>query len=581
MGKGLLLFATMTAGFVAACGGGGPTPGGSCQSNRDCVTGETCISGTCQIVGATGCRNDEQCPLGEYCDTEDKTCKTFTSSTTDGGVIMPPVDAGTSTTGMDGGTGQPDSGTGICMVDADCGNPPINVCVADQCVLGCGQAGGLTCTGGTVCDMATGHCVSSNPSCQMDSDCNPPTEICVGNQCVFGCALNGSLCQAGEVCDTNTGRCVVIQTSCQMDSECNPPMTVCESTQCVPGCDQPGGIQCSGQTPFCDAATGRCNNNNPNACNLDADCTGTDEICVNMACVLRCDAAGSAGCTAPEVCDNTSGRCVTGGLPLGDSCSQDAQCTTGLCLALTINMASVSVCSTPCGATSNCPLDFTCGDVSGMSFCLGENLNSPPATWDTASGGACSTTVNTCQSGWCNTGQNQCIEKCSRNSDCAAFGGNCWTYEQTGTGGTTFDNLCYDPGSGSATGASCTQNSNCRSGVCSRYASTCAAHCCSDADCPTTQSCEAYDIDASNIVKICANKNATSGSSALGASCTMWNECDSEVCAPTNPAVMNSPQKCSTLCCRDADCNILPLGGRCRATTGPVTGTILGVCIPN
>ncbi|CAN0587434.1 unnamed protein product, partial [Laminaria digitata] len=69
MGKGLLLFATLTAGFVAACGGGGPTPGGSCQSNRDCVTGETCISGTCQIVGAPGGRNDAPCPLGEYCDT--------------------------------------------------------------------------------------------------------------------------------------------------------------------------------------------------------------------------------------------------------------------------------------------------------------------------------------------------------------------------------------------------------------------------------------------------------------------------------------------------------------------------------
>ena len=32
-------------------------------------------------------------------------------------------------------------------------------------------------------------------------------------------------------------------------------------------------------------------------------------------------------------------------------------------------------------------------------------------------------------------------------------GNNCWTYEQSGTGGTSFDNLCYDPGSGSATGA--------------------------------------------------------------------------------------------------------------------------------
>jgi len=567
---------------LAACSGG-PTSGGSCQSNRDCIPGETCISGSCQIVAASGCKNDEQCPLGQYCDTTDSTCKMFSSGDPDGGAV---ADAGSSTVATDGGVPdagpRPDSGTGLCTVDTDCGSPPVDICQAGQCVLGCGQSGGLQCTGGTVCDMATGHCVSENPTCAMDSDCNPPTEICVNNACVFGCGLDSTLCQQGEVCDTNTGRCVVVQTNCTDDSQCSPPMTVCESSQCVPGCDQAGGLQCSGATPFCDAATGRCTSNNPNACQLDADCTGANEICVNMACVLRCDAPGGAGCTAPQVCDTNTGRCVAGGLPLGDmTCTQDAQCQSGLCLGLTINMATVNSCSRPCGATSQCPVDFTCGDVSGMGFCLSENLNSPPATFDTPSGGACNSTTNTCQSGWCNTGQNQCIETCSRNSDCASFGGNCWTYEQSGTGGTSFDNLCYDPGSGSATGAACTQNSNCRSGICSRYSGTCAAHCCSDADCPASQSCDTYDLDSATVVKICGPRSAGSGNLALGAACTTWSDCESEVCVPVDPADMNSPRKCSTLCCTESDCNQLPSGGRCRASTGPVTGTIIGVCIPN
>lgn len=579
--RAALVVAAALAAILTACSGG-PTPGGSCQSNQDCVAGETCIAGTCLAATNPGCTNDEQCPLGQYCDTEDSTCKMFSSTDPDAGVSPDPDagDAGSSTVAMDGGT-RPDSGTGLCTVDTDCGTPPRDICQAGQCVLGCAEAGGLMCTGGTVCDPATGHCVSENPSCQMDSECNPPTEICIGNQCVFGCGLDSTLCQAGEVCDTNTGRCVMVQTNCTDDSQCSPPMTVCESSQCVPGCEQPGGVQCSGQTPFCDSATGRCTNNNPNGCTLDADCTNPDEICVNMVCTLRCDAAGSPGCTAPEVCNTTSGRCVPGGLPLGDPCTQDAQCTTGYCLGLTINMMTMNVCSRPCGATSQCPLDFTCGDLGGMRFCLGENISNPPATFDTPAGGACNMTTNTCQSGWCNTGQSQCIETCSRNVDCTSFGGNCWTYEQTGTNGTTYDNLCYDPGSGSGPGVACTQNSNCRSGICNRYSGTCATHCCSDGDCGTTQNCQPYDLDASTIANICVIKSTTAGSLGLGATCTDAAQCDSEVCVPTNPAMMGSPSKCSTLCCQDSDCNQLPAGGRCRAAQGPVTGTIVGVCIPN
>jgi hypothetical protein len=581
MGTGLRRGA-LTAAFLvigalalAGCSGSGA---GACQSNRDCVTGETCISGTCQVLQRQGCQNDEQCALGEYCDLNTHACLPITSVEPDAGVT--PSDAGTSTTARDGGVGR-DSGTGLCSVDSDCGTPPVDICVALLCVTGCEQPDGLPCTGGLVCDSATGHCIDPNVNCQQDVDCNPPTQICVNNACVFGCGLDTTLCQGGQICDTTTGRCVTVQTSCTQDSECSPPMTVCESSQCVPGCGQPGGIQCSGATPFCEATTGRCTANNPNACQLDTDCTNPNEICVNNACTLRCDAPGSAGCVAPQVCNTTSGRCVQGNLPLGGTCAADLECASGFCLGLTINMTSVSVCTTPCGATSQCPLDFTCGEVSGMSFCLSETITTPPATWDTRSGGACSTTTNTCQSGWCNTGQNQCIETCSRNADCASFGGNCWVYEQSGTGGASFDSLCFDPGSGSATGAACSQNAGCRSGICSRYSSTCAQHCCSDADCPASQNCDFYDLDASHIAKICINKDPTSGSAALGASCTSWNQCDSEVCIPTDPAVMNSPQKCSTLCCRESDCNIIPGGGKCRPAEGPITGTIVGVCIPN
>ena len=132
---GLLLL-----GLGLGCGSSGPTPGGPCQSQGDCVDGEVCISGVCQVVGSVECRNDEACPLGERCDLESSTCVTIVVP--DAGPL--PQDGGPNDTGAsmtDGGAdagvdaGPVDTGgNGSCTIDTECGTPPVDVCVANTCV---------------------------------------------------------------------------------------------------------------------------------------------------------------------------------------------------------------------------------------------------------------------------------------------------------------------------------------------------------------------------------------------------------------------------------------------------------------
>jgi len=320
----------------------------------------------------------------------------------------------------------------------------------------------------------------------------------------------------------------------------------------------------------------------PGPCMLDSDCGNPDRICVAQACVLRCDRPGAAACPGANVCNTADGRCIPGNLALGADCSLDSQCTTRLCLGLTIGATAHNVCSTGCSRGNNCPLNFSCSYLSGMNFCLGETLFTPPATYDTAAGGSCSSGSITCQTGWCNTQAMSCIETCSREADCSAFGGNCFTYTQAGTP-TAYDHLCI-AGGNTARGSLCVTDSACASGVCDRYEGRCAAHCCRDADCNANESCGIYDLDTTtgDIVKICAPRTAGAGVQPIGATCTSFADCESEVCGPVSLA-MGAASQCSTLCCTDTDCSVLGPTGRCVPLGGPTVGsvqTIVGICVP-
>ncbi|MEL7367978.1 MAG: hypothetical protein AAFN74_03630 [Myxococcota bacterium] len=457
----------------------------------------------------------------------------------------------------------------FCSIDSECGRPPVDVCVDARCIKGCAEPDGLTCSGDTICDVTSGRCVEDD-TCRIDFDCGPPQRICENDRCVPGCGAQPQRCTVGaEVCDTNTGRCVDLPGRCMRDAQCEPPMTVCQGQQCVPGCGQPGGIQCIGAGATCIAETGRCSG--AMGCSFDSDCMNADLVCVEDRCIARCDRGGI--CAADEVCNPADGRCMRSGEPLGASCTIDGQCEDSVCIEVTSNMTPVRVCARPCGATSECPLDFSCREANEMQFCLSEDLNTPPAAYDTRSGGFCDEETRSCQSRFCSVDARRCLELCSRDADCSAFGGSCWLFRNADD--TTFSGLCLSA-SGQPSGTTCTNDAMCLSNFC--HQGRCAALCCRDQDCDTTENCVATERPNANLVKICTARAPTASTGALGAACTTNAQCETELCLPSDVNVPTGPRQCSSPCCNHGDCAFLGADGRCRPTTGPVNNTRVGAC---
>lgn len=572
-----------------------------CHSNRDCAPSEICVGGSCaSAIRASGCDEPSDCEAGFWCDIVDRQCKPLQSQPDAGSPLtdasgddatVDPGDDGGVQPPADGSTSAADSGPTVCNTDPECGAQPRNICLNNTCSLGCTEQGGLLCTGGTTCDPMTGRCVTPTEVCMVDGDCmpGPPVQVCDNDVCVAGCLTNPNRCTTGtEICNQATGRCEAAPIRCGMDTDCmpGPPMQVCEGTQCVPGCAEQGGIQCSGATPFCNTTTGRCDA--PPPCNLDADCGDPDQICVNMACVVRCDRPGGTMCTSPEVCNPESGRCVAGNQALGALCSFDAQCTTEFCIGLNFQpMMTTFFCSASCGSSRDCPIDLQCIDINGAGVCVPENLPTPPAQWDTPAGGMCTAMTATCQSGWCNTRDSVCLDTCSRDADCASTGGNCWTYQRTNmtSGGEEYDHLCVQS-TGAASGQPCAVNSDCGGGICNRYTSTCGRRCCADTGCGAGEACVLYDLDTATgaAVKLCAPLPAMAGAGAHGDPCSTPADCATGACVPTVPTSSTSPRKCSSSCCIEGDCSVLPMGGKCRpfpAQPINMVNTYMGYCVPN
>lgn len=526
-----------------------------CTSNRDCPVNSNCVTGRCapkKLRPSTGCRKDDECGSGKWCDIATGQCKAIFSMSGEPDAESPMSrDAGENTDPPD---------TGVHPADAaDASSIPLDAM--------------------TPLDATTPP-PDSGMMCTQDPQCAPPGRICEGGRCVNGCTIDATRCGAGTVCNTTTGRCDMVSPGCRMDSECGSPARVCEATQCVPGCGQPGGIQCSGATPRCNTATGRCVA--PPPCTQDTECSAPTPICVSMRCVARCDGPSGVPCSGGTVCNPANGRCLPGQLNMGDACTIDTQCASRFCLGLTVAMMPRRICSDPCGRTSDCSLRFNCASVGGMGFCLHESVFSPPRSFSVPPGGACSMASNSCQSGWCNTADSRCMSTCSRPADCSpADGSNCFTYAHAVTGGTAYDNLCYQPATGGGIGASCRADGDCRSGVCSGATMTCARHCCSASDCGANETCAVYGISPTTGVKICVPRSPTAGGLGFGATCTMPSDCRSEVCAPIRPADMMSPRQCSSTCCRNTDCtSVLGAGAVCRPFNGPIANTLVGVCIP-
>ncbi len=173
--------------------------------------------------------------------------------------------------------------------------------------------------------------------CSAASDCSPPSTVCGPDaQCIPGCGVTVVGCASGTSCDSTTGECIGPSPEpCSTDANCNPPDTICRPStkSCVAGCTILDGCSLP-QT--CSPTTGRCCTLGTAGClslptldasvpcNSDSECPGAPAtICSAGACVPGCGVPGSASCTGTAMCNSATGHCET------PDCTRDVECDNG------------------------------------------------------------------------------------------------------------------------------------------------------------------------------------------------------------------------------------------------------------
>lgn len=416
--------------------------------------------------------------------------------------------------------GPPDLGERIACIDDRACNPPDEVCVSGFCRPGCG-AEGEACTAPATCDATTGHCLVDGV-CSSNADCAPPLSVCVAGRCEAGCTVSTAPCRMDRVCNAASGLCEIAPT-CADDQGC------------------PNGYWCDG-----------------------------------LGCRQRCTEPGAPPCRGDSTCNTETGRC-DGASDLGESCAADRNCISGDCLGVVIGGNTSQVCSRTCAATSDCRLGTSCLPVSSAGQCLPASLLNGMSTLATRSGGACETTDNQCQSTICEA--SACAERCYRARDCVTFDGTTCVAvpQEIGLGRRLILARCIEPFVGGAEGDACVSNQDCANGVCDPGSSTCAHLCCGDADCTDQENCVPIAIEQS-VLRVCQT-SSTAGSRPFGGSCTSNAECASGVCGPADAANPNGARICTTYCCNDPDCDLLPGNGRCVTSPGPIGDNFSGRCV--
>lgn len=185
-----------------------------CSSDAACRAGQVCDQGSGQCLPAEGAVNGQPCggpddcrsgqcmrgfPEGGYCT---QACGTGVGDRCHDGSSCVAVAATSSLCLVTCEAGEGGCRQGYACLEQDGRNVCMPRCDA-----------GRSCTGGAVCDAATGACVipgedapppAEPAGCSLDNQCRDD-HVCVGAKCVAGCVLDG--CGQDEVCDEPTNRC--------------------------------------------------------------------------------------------------------------------------------------------------------------------------------------------------------------------------------------------------------------------------------------------------------------------------------------------------------------------------------------
>ncbi|NOY90914.1 MAG: matrixin family metalloprotease [Deltaproteobacteria bacterium] len=370
-----------------------------------------------------------------------------------------------------------DDETGICTLYPGSGGGP-----TDCTVSGC--PAGKECVSGSCQTVAGDGSVCS--SCGSGADCGGGANLCLGYP--DGGGYCGKACSTSADC-SGTDQCVNVGGS---------------SNQCV---------RISGGSPDCSSGA------TPTGCSVDSDCS------------------------ASQICDSSTRACVarpTTGATLGEPCTGNADCRSGLCA----NLSSGSVCSQSCDGLDarSCPSGFYC-DGEAVGVCgTGLCLTGGPGT--TALGGSCSVDTD-CQTSMCTGGV--CASPCIPGGAISCPSGFlCQTLAAAGCG------ACKVAG---PVGAACSTNDDCASNTCATRddASFCTDVCARNADCP-----DGFDCESVGDFSVCAPRPGTTPTippGSVGADCASNGECDSGSCTTAG--------YCTATCMDTSGC---PSGFACVAT---------------
>jgi len=517
-----------------------------CQTDADCVSGHSCVNGTCgpKSNGQT-CAGAGECASG-FC--VDGVCCADACQGACRSCALP-------------------SALGTCQPSAAGAADPRAMCV-DQKAPSCGTDG--TCDGaggcrkyatGTVCAAET--CASGiytpAASCDANGNCTAPDAItcapytCNGSKCFASCAT-GAECSTGNICTASSCGLKPNGASCSTNAEClsaTCAQGICCATACTGSCRS---CAVAGSLGLCtDVPTGMpdpaggCNDQGAASCGTNGKCAAGS--CQKYVQGTSCQAA----------------TCPTGGMTFSASATCDGA---GTC----VNPAATSCAPYTCGAATCKATCTSNADCAAPAVCTGGSCGLKSTGAVCAGGTECKTGI--CAQGVC------CATACGSTCMSCALTGSAGTCTSVSPGGTDPANQCV-----AQAAATCGTTGFCDGkGACQLYA---AGTQCAAPTCPmgmttatlartcngagvcqpaSTQSCAPFACSGTACVAVCSKDgdcapgNVCNGGSCglkrLGQACAMGSECQGGSCVD---GVCCGTASCGTC----AACNVAGSAGTC------------------
>ncbi|MCC6621661.1 MAG: HYR domain-containing protein [Deltaproteobacteria bacterium] len=540
--------------------------GTSCNDNKLCTEGDTCVSGACTAGPQKACPGSA-CRDAGTCNPDDGTCVP--------GPIKP---NGTSCSDDDLCTTSDACDAGTCKPGPQLACPGATECTfASTCDRATGQCGtpankpdGTTCNDRDACSTLdqcqSGQCAAitkitcPETACRHPGTCSPTTGLCgtgtakddgtpcsddnlctTGDACLTGSCKpgaplscgSGGQCASDGTCDPNTGACVD-----------NPaPGQACDDEDpCTfdDVCDADGG--CAGEDVVCDDPPGPCYEAigvctdagcvyalaDGKACDDDDPCT-QDDVCLGGGCEgseIQCPAGDPAvldpqcyfeGLCVPDELAEEGWRCLYFGddedqafVEADEECESDGDpCTPEFCdgagACLTTDSAGDEYVFY-CPSDDPCYADADCDSETGECFDFEPVADEDEVACDDFD--AC-TTVDLCVGGECLGGSP--ITCADQSADCLV-------------NGECIDGECYydeaDDGASCDDGLDCTGDDQCLSGTCVGAP-----------DCDDLNPCT---VDGCDVNGQCVSAPGNNGASCNdGNACTTASVCQAGGCVGT------------------------------------------------